>query len=113
MICSDRGHPRAATPVQRERVHDRQNTHSSPSLNRLSSFDRRRFLLAAGGGAAALAFTLQSPAHAGSHAPGKMDYPFTLGVASGDPLPNAVVLWTRLAPRPLAPAGGMPGNRPI
>ena len=28
--------------------------------------------------------------------------PFTLGVASGDPLPDGVVLWTRLAPGPLA-----------
>jgi alkaline phosphatase D len=34
-------------------------------------------------------------------------YPFTLGVASGDPLPDAVVIWTRLAPRPLE-GGGMP-----
>src|SRR5262245_58955291 len=33
--------------------------------------------------------------------------PFTLGVASGDPLPGGVVLWTRLAPEPLA-GGGMP-----
>jgi alkaline phosphatase D len=33
--------------------------------------------------------------------------PFTLGVASGDPLPNAVVLWTRLAPKPLTEDGGM------
>ncbi|HKY67439.1 MAG TPA: alkaline phosphatase D family protein [Acidimicrobiales bacterium] len=33
---------------------------------------------------------------------------FALGVASGDPLPNAVVLWTRLAPAPLD-GGGMPG----
>ncbi len=35
------------------------------------------------------------------------DYPFTLGVASGDPLPTGVVLWTRLAPKPLQ-GGGMP-----
>src|SRR6266511_470740 len=34
-------------------------------------------------------------------------YPFSLGVASGDPLPDGVVLWTRLAPRPLE-GGGMP-----
>jgi alkaline phosphatase D len=34
-------------------------------------------------------------------------YPFSLGVASGDPLPDGVVLWTRLAPRPLEPGGGM------
>lgn len=34
--------------------------------------------------------------------------PFTLGVAAGDPLPNGFVLWTRLAPEPLAENGGMP-----
>jgi alkaline phosphatase D len=34
-------------------------------------------------------------------------YPFTMGVASGDPLPDGVVLWTRLAPEPLE-GGGMP-----
>ena len=34
--------------------------------------------------------------------------PFTLGVASGDPLADRVVLWTRLAPAPLEPKGGMP-----
>jgi alkaline phosphatase D len=32
---------------------------------------------------------------------------FTLGVASGDPLPDAVVIWTRPAPDPLT-GGGMP-----
>jgi alkaline phosphatase D len=38
--------------------------------------------------------------------------PFTLGVASGDPLPAAVVLWTRLAPEPVAldGLGGMPAE---
>jgi len=36
--------------------------------------------------------------------------PFTLGVASGDPTPASVILWTRLAPNPVAAdgAGGMP-----
>lgn len=34
--------------------------------------------------------------------------PFTLGVASGDPDHRGVVLWTRLAPQPLQPGGGMP-----
>ncbi len=34
--------------------------------------------------------------------------PFTLGVASGYPSPESVVLWTRLAPTPLEPGGGMP-----
>ena len=32
--------------------------------------------------------------------------PFTLGVASGDPSPDGVILWTRLAPDPLARDGG-------
>jgi alkaline phosphatase D len=35
------------------------------------------------------------------------DYPFTLGVASGDPTPESVVIWTRLAPDPTN-GGGMP-----
>ena len=43
-----------------------------------------------------------------SSAPKFSAYPFSLGVASGDPLPDGVVLWTRLAPQPLDPAGGMP-----
>src|SRR5215217_7820140 len=38
-------------------------------------------------------------------------YPFTLGVASGAPLPDGVVLWTRLAPRPLS--GGGAGHDPV
>ena len=36
------------------------------------------------------------------------EYPFTLGVASGDPWPDGFVIWTRLAPRPLEPGSGMP-----
>jgi alkaline phosphatase D len=36
------------------------------------------------------------------------DDPFTLGVASGYPTDRSVVLWTRLAPAPVAPDGGMP-----
>jgi alkaline phosphatase D len=36
------------------------------------------------------------------------DYPFRLGVASGDPSADGFVLWTRLAPDPLAEHGGMP-----
>jgi alkaline phosphatase D len=37
--------------------------------------------------------------------------PFTLGVASGDPLPDSVVLWTRLATAPLEADGGMPDRQ--
>lgn len=36
--------------------------------------------------------------------------PFTLGVASGDPDATGFVLWTRLAPQPLTPDGGMPND---
>lgn len=35
-------------------------------------------------------------------------YPFSLGVASGDPAPDGFVIWTRIAPSPLDPDGGMP-----
>lgn len=33
------------------------------------------------------------------------DFPFTLGVASGEPTPDGLVLCTRLAPRPLEADG--------
>jgi alkaline phosphatase D len=39
----------------------------------------------------------------------ELAYPFTLGVASGDPLPDGVVLWTRLTPMPTDPAA-MPAD---
>ncbi len=66
--------------------------------------DRRRFLkaLAALGVARALPARAQLNARPRFAAP-----PFTLGVASGYPQPGRITLWTRLAPEPLAPAGGM------
>ncbi|MFI6516397.1 alkaline phosphatase D family protein [Spirillospora sp. NPDC050679] len=73
---------------------------------------RRRFL-ALSGAAMTLAMTTRS-ADAGTRvaaAPPRGDHPFGLGVASGDPLPDGVVLWTRLAPRPLEPRGGMDDRR--
>ena len=36
------------------------------------------------------------------------DFPFSLGVAAGDMTADGFVLWTRLAPRPFEPHGGMP-----
>jgi alkaline phosphatase D len=64
--------------------------------------NRRTFL----GRIAALAAASQLPACVQA-APLRFDKdPFTLGVASGDPLPDGVVLWTRLAPDPLH-GGGM------
>ncbi len=66
-------------------------------------FLRRTFLARTGQW---LALTLASPSWAlAQQKPG--DNPFTLGVASGDPAPDGVVLWTRLAPDPLN-GGGMP-----
>ncbi|WP_188543389.1 alkaline phosphatase D family protein [Rhodococcoides trifolii] len=64
----------------------------------------------------ALAFTpqLAGAADARAQSSSPRDYPFTLGVASGDPVPDSVILWTRLAVDPLAPLGGMaPGFVPV
>jgi alkaline phosphatase D len=79
---------------------------------------RRRFVAVAGAGVAGLvsgpallgpagATAVPRPGAAEPLPPGL----FTLGVASGDPTPGGVVLWTRLAPAPLA-GGGMP-DRPV
>ncbi|WP_432056729.1 alkaline phosphatase D family protein [Streptomyces sp. bgisy022] len=74
--------------------------------------DRRRVLTAGAavlGAAASAPIWVPGPARAA--VPLRLpDGVFTLGVASGDPLPDGVVLWTRLAPDPLH-GGGMPGRR--
>ena len=59
----------------------------------------RRLLL---GGAAALAGASLAPAvWTRAAAQGRTGaYPFRLGVASGEPLPDGVVLWTRLSTEP-------------
>ncbi|HQY05942.1 MAG TPA: alkaline phosphatase D family protein [Lacunisphaera sp.] len=64
--------------------------------------NRRAFLL--GGAALAAAAILPVRARGAARLSA---YPFTLGVASGDPAADGFVLWTRLAPRPLEPDGGM------
>ncbi len=73
---------------------------------------RRTLLGRAGIGAGAFALYAagfsQSPAWA---KPFFHRDPFSLGVASGDPMPDGVVLWTRLAPDPLQADGGMPGRK--
>ncbi len=46
----------------------------------------------------------------GEPAPQLPGEPFTLGIASGDPLPDSVILWTRLAPTPDVADGGMPAE---
>jgi alkaline phosphatase D len=78
-----------------------------------TSTSRRRFLTRSGG-AAALALATRLPGGNAWAVEGPFGgYPFTLGVASGDPLPDSVVLWTRMAPEPLSPdgSGGMPPRR--
>lgn len=82
-----------------------------PDRTVIAGTSRRRFMTWMGvvGGVAA-APQLLRPVFADAE-PAKGD-PFTLGVASGDPLPDSVVLWTRLARRPLEPGGGM-GNAPV
>ncbi|MDJ0789711.1 MAG: alkaline phosphatase D family protein [Myxococcota bacterium] len=64
--------------------------------------DRRRFLQATLTAAAGLGAGLGVACDARLPV-----YPFTLGIASGDPLPDRVILWTRLAPDPIQ-GGGMP-----
>ncbi len=79
----------------------------NPLAGSLAS-SRRQFLARVAGvaGLAAVA-TLPADRAAGVVRPGG-DNPFTLGIASGDPTPDGVVLWTRLAPDMFAPHGGMP-----
>lgn len=74
-----------------------------------TEISRRSFLGMAGFGVAAAATPL--PRLTGAVQTGSIKAPpFTLGVASGEPMPEGVVLWTRLAPDPLAVdgTGGMP-----
>jgi alkaline phosphatase D len=72
-----------------------------------SAVDRRGFLRLAGGLAGLAALAQATPDVAFARTRWGSD-PFTLGVASGDPRPDGVVLWTRLAPKPFEPDGGMP-----
>lgn len=67
----------------------------------------RRSFLAGGASFAAAALLSTRVAGAVARTGSFSNTPFSLGVASGDPLPDGVVLWTRLAPRPLEIGGGM------
>ena len=73
---------------------------------------RRHFIGIGGMGAAALTLgSVRSLLPTASGAERFRSYPFRLGVASGDPEPDGVVLWTRLAPDPLEGGGMRP--RPV
>ncbi len=71
---------------------------------------RRSFL----SGTASLAAALAAPAIIGRASAGNEAWlagdPFVLGVASGDPMPDGFVIWTRLAPDPLSPDPATPGG---
>lgn len=75
----------------------------------VAGYNRREFL---SGGAAltCAALLLPSAGWARGAAFRFAADPFSLGVASGDPWPDGVVLWTRLAPDPLN-GGGMPAQK--
>ncbi len=68
---------------------------------------RRSFVAGSASFAAAALLSTSRLLGAAAAAPKFSAYPFSLGVASGDPSPDGVVLWTRLAPKPLEPGGGM------
>jgi alkaline phosphatase D len=81
----------------------------------VTDLNRRGFLRAAGAaGATAVLVGFGGTApldRSRPRAPRLTENPFTLGVGSGDPLDDGVVLWTRLAPEPLAADGGLAGAR--
>src|SRR5262245_9626316 len=64
--------------------------------------NRRQFLENSGAVASALVIGRHLARAAGGD---PFTGPFTLGVASGEPSADGFVLWTRLAPAPLAPDG--------
>ncbi len=71
-----------------------------------SRINRRRIVAAALAGAGSA--LLPRVTFAAEDRPRYASDPFSLGVASGYPTADGMVLWTRLAPQPLASDGGMP-----
>ena len=79
----------------------------------LGEIDRRTFVKLTGLSAAALVLGVGPFAGKACVQPRFSAYSFSLGVTSGDPLPDGVLLWTRLAPDP-SNDGGMPdGEVPV
>ena len=72
----------------------------------MAPLSRRSFLIGSASFAAAAMLSNRARG-AVARTPAFSAYPFSLGVASGDPLPDGVVLWTRLAPKPRENGGGM------
>lgn len=84
----------------------------APSPRESSIQLSRRSFLVASASFAAVALGVTQVLGAARRPPRFSAYPFQLGVASGDPAPDGVVLWTRLAPRPQETGGGM-GPAPV
>ncbi|WP_129358226.1 MULTISPECIES: alkaline phosphatase D family protein [Micrococcaceae] len=85
------------------------------SHSEAKGLSRRSLLHLSGVSATAIALGINIPSAEASATTGTtINEPFGLGVASGAPRPDGVVLWTRLTPQPLAEDGhgGMP-QRPI
>ncbi len=74
----------------------------------LTEMSRRTFVAGSVSFAAAALFSSRAWGATTTSLPRFAAYPFSLGIASGDPAPDGFVLWTRLAPRPLEENGGMP-----
>ena len=73
----------------------------------VQGYSRRSFVIGTGAFTAAAVLGTRVIGAVNS-SPKFASYPFSLGIASGEPTSSGVVLWTRLAPQPLAPGGGMP-----
>lgn len=102
----------ASTGRRRSLLQDTSSRHD-PELRAAARHFGRRSFFTVTAAAVALAFSTNLPAR-GAAGSAELDSariptdPFTLGVASGDPLPDSVLLWTRLAPAPYEPDGGLP-----
>jgi alkaline phosphatase D len=83
------------------------------SKTTFSPVDRRRFLRHAWAGVGASLSLALLPGRELLAAPRFRDNPFTLGVASGDPTSEGIVLWTRLAPKPADPVSLGRGDIPV
>src|SRR5688572_10457095 len=84
-----------------------------PSRDLSSSLTNRRSFLAGISAVTGLAALSQLPLAGSALAaprPRSGDYPFKLGIASGDPHPGGFVIWTRLVPELFSKDGGMPSR---
>ncbi|MEU9187555.1 alkaline phosphatase D family protein [Streptomyces sp. NPDC048484] len=102
----------APAGCRRSLTQDTSSRHDPELRAAARHFGRRRFFTVTAA-AAALAFSANLPAR-GVAVGTELDAaripsdPFKLGIASGDPRPDSVLLWTRLAPSPYEPGGGLP-----